>query len=125
MTSSSLDARKRTYVRLIGEIQHALHQALVEEFEKRQLTRTGMAEALNTDKSFVTRKLNGTSNMTLETLADLAYALDRAVRVQLVSRTPAPGANFARQPIAKSMPSAAITPAPAPGFRIQTSTGTS
>lgn len=97
MTSSNLshDRRRRTYVRLIGEIQHALHTALVEEQGRRQLTRTGMAEALQTNKSFITRKLNGTSNMTLETLADLAFALDRIVKVELVSRVTKAGSNYA------------------------------
>lgn len=87
-TSSSLsvDKRRRTYVRLIGEIHHALHQALEEEYAARKLTQQGMAEALDTEKSFISRKMNGLSNMTLETLADLAFALDRAVKVKLVSR---------------------------------------
>jgi transcriptional regulator with XRE-family HTH domain len=96
MTFSSilLDKRRRTYVRLIGEIQNALQKAFAEEAEKRKLTRTAMAEALGRDKSFVTRKLNGKSNMTLETLADFAYALDRAVKVDLVSRHPNAGTNY-------------------------------
>jgi len=96
MTSSNLssDKRRRTYVRLIGEIRHALNQALQEEHERRDLTRTRIAEVLSTDKSFVTRKMNGTSNMTLETLADLAFALDRVVKVQLLSRAPPLGSNY-------------------------------
>jgi transcriptional regulator with XRE-family HTH domain len=77
----------------VGTINHALNEALEEEHKKRGLTQTAMAEDLQTDKSFVCRKMNGTSNMTLETLADLAYALDRVVEVQLLSRTPAPGSN--------------------------------
>lgn len=83
----SIDKRRRTFVRLIGDIHNKLNQALAEEYERRQLTRTEMADMLGTNKSFVTRKLNGTSNMTLETLADLAFALDRVVKVQLISRT--------------------------------------
>ena len=94
MTSSSLDLRRRTYVRLIGEIQHALNDALAEEFARRGLTRTQMADILHTNKSFVTRKLSGVSNMTLETLADLAFALDRAIKIQLISRAPVAGANY-------------------------------
>lgn len=90
----SVDKRRRTYVRLIGEIQHALQTAFAEEAEGRNLTRTAMADALGVNKSFVTRKLNGTSNMTLETLADFAYALDRAIKISLVSRSPGAGANY-------------------------------
>jgi transcriptional regulator with XRE-family HTH domain len=91
---------------LIGEIQHALAQALAEEQSKRGLTRTGIAQALNTDKGFVTRKLSGTSNMTLETLADLAYALERIVKVELVSLHTKPGANYG---VPVTDPSAAAT----------------
>ena len=78
--------RRRTYARLIGEIQHALNEALTDEYKARGLTRSHMAEILGKDKSFVTRKLSGNGNMTLETLADLAYALDRPVRVSLPTR---------------------------------------
>lgn len=95
MTSSSLtlDKRRRTYVRMIGEIQHALRQALGEENAKRNLTRTEMARLLGTNKSFITRKLSGSGNMTLETLADLAFALDRSVKITLPARTAASEAN--------------------------------
>ena len=88
-----IDTRRKTYVRLVGEISHQLNTALHEEHERRGLTRTHMAEILNTNKSFITRKLDGRSNMTLETLADIAFALDRVVHVQLISRMPPPGSN--------------------------------
>lgn len=89
----SVDKRRRTYVRLIGEISHSLNEALAEENARRQLTQTGMAEALQTNKSFVSRKMSGLSNMTLETLADLAFALDRIVKIQLVPRSLPAGSN--------------------------------
>ena len=84
MRSSSLklDPRRRTYVRMISEIRHALNAALLEE----NLKQGDLADRLGCDKSFVSRKLAGTGNMTLETLADLAYALNRPVKVTLPSR---------------------------------------
>ena len=88
-----LSKRRRTYVRLIGDIQHVLNQALSEEHAARGLTRAGIAAALGKDKSFVTRKLTGEGNMTLETLADFAFALDRSVQVFLPRRTEEPGRN--------------------------------
>ena len=95
MTSSdiSLPARRRTYVRMLGEIRHALLTAVAEESATRGLTRTVMARELGRDKSFITRKLAGTSNMTLETLADLAFALNRPVKVSLPARSGLPGSN--------------------------------
>ena len=89
-----IDTRRKAYIRLVGEISHQLNTALREEYERRGLTRTQMAEILGTDKSFITRKLDGRSNMTLETLADMAYALDRAVAIELRSRAPREGSNY-------------------------------
>ena len=91
MTSASprLDKRRRTYVRLVGEIHHALNQALGEEKEKRGLNMTKIAKALGIGRSAVSRKFDGRHNMTLETLADLAFALDRPVKVTLPERIPA------------------------------------
>lgn len=88
MQSSSLtmDKRRRTFVRFLGEIKHALNQALAEEFKERKLTRKHMADILGVDKSFITKKLMGESNMTIETLADLAFALDRPIKISLPSR---------------------------------------
>ena len=93
-SSLSIDKRRRTYVRMIGQIHDALIRALTEEQESRGLTQTGMAEALGASKSFISRKMSGTSNMTLETLADLAFALDRIVKVDLVSRSPNTSSNY-------------------------------
>jgi transcriptional regulator with XRE-family HTH domain len=91
---SGLDKRARTYARMIADIRHELHQALSEENGKRGLTQARIAEILGKNKSFISRKFNGTSNMTLETLADLAYALDRPVRVSLPDREKPVGGNY-------------------------------
>jgi transcriptional regulator with XRE-family HTH domain len=101
-SSLSIDARRRTYVRLIGAIRHALNQALTEEHTARGLTQADIARLLGKDKSFVSRKLAGTSNMTLETLADLAFAMDRPAYVLLPARAAAKGLNSVRMDIAKS-----------------------
>jgi transcriptional regulator with XRE-family HTH domain len=93
-----LSKRRRTYVRLIGEIQHALLEALDEEHRSRGLTRADIARLIGRNKSFVTRKLNGDSNMTLQSLADLAFALDRTVKVQLPTRAAKTGANHIQPP---------------------------
>jgi transcriptional regulator with XRE-family HTH domain len=82
----SMDKRRRTFVRLLGEIQHALNAAYLEEHERHGLTKSKMAKEIGRNRSFVTRKMTGMDNMTLETLADLAYALNRPVKVSLPSR---------------------------------------
>src|SRR5205807_8755626 len=106
MKSSNLhlEKRRRAFVRLLGEIQHALLEALEEEHRNRGLTRADIAKLIGRNKSFVTRKLNGDSNMTLQTLADLAFALNRPVRVKLSSRAVAAGSNRISSPATTSSP---------------------
>lgn len=82
-----LDKRRRVYVRRVGEIHHALNQALNEEHEKRGLTKTEIGRILGLGRSAIGKKLDGRHNMTLETLADLAFALDRPVKIALPERT--------------------------------------
>jgi len=106
MKSSSLhlNKRRRTYVRMLGEIQHALLEALDEEHASRGLTRAEISRIIGRDKAFVTRKLNGESNMTLQSLADLAFALDRPVKIGLPSRRAAAGSNRVEAQPTTSMP---------------------
>ena len=95
MTSVSprLEKRRRTFVRLLGEIQHALNTALNEEKEKRGLNKTQIAKILGLDRSAISKRFDGRHNMTLETLADLAYALGRPVKVMLPERAKSTGSN--------------------------------
>src|SRR5665213_1435299 len=88
-----ISKRRRTFVRMLGEISHELNNALDEENKERGLTLTEVAKIIDRHKSFVSRKFTGDSNMTLQTLADLAYALDRPVKVSLPPRTAKAGSN--------------------------------
>jgi hypothetical protein len=100
VTSFSLksDPRRRSFVRLIGDIRYALNTALGEEHKDKNLTKSDVAKILKTNKSFVTRKLSGESNMTLATLSDLAFALNRTVNITLPSKRPAEGSNYVAEP---------------------------
>jgi transcriptional regulator with XRE-family HTH domain len=95
MKSSKLHVsrRRRVFARFLGKIQHAILQALAEEHEKRGLTRAEIARILDTDKGFITKKLNGSSNMTVETMADFAYAMDRDIHISFPPRVAAAGSN--------------------------------
>lgn len=94
-----IDKRRRTYVRLMGEIQHVLNEALSAEYEKRGLTKTEIGKILGLGRSAISKKFDGRHNMTLETLADLAFALDRPVKVALPERVaPSAGSNSVLPP---------------------------
>jgi transcriptional regulator with XRE-family HTH domain len=78
---------------LVGDVRDELLTALAEERERRNLTRARVAALIGKDKGFVSRKLNGIGNMTLRTLADLAWALDRPIRIRLPNRMGLGGGN--------------------------------
>ncbi|UYN96677.1 MAG: helix-turn-helix transcriptional regulator [Enhydrobacter sp.] len=66
-----------------------MNQALAEEKKKRDLTKTAIGKLLGLGRSAISKKFDGRHNFTLETLADLAFALDRSVKVTLAERPPA------------------------------------
>lgn len=111
MKSSSLRVpkRRRTFSRLLGQIQHELNQALDEEHAKRGLTRAEMARVIGRDKAFITKRLTGTANMTLETLSDLAFSLDRDIRISLPVRTGAAGSNHVEMPSSQASTNPSIS----------------
>lgn len=51
--------------------------------EEREVTKTELAEMLSTSKANVSQLLDGSRNMTLKTLADLAFAMGHRVRFRL------------------------------------------
>ncbi|MFQ5534691.1 MAG: helix-turn-helix domain-containing protein [Sphingomonadales bacterium] len=83
----NIDPRRKAFVRLIGQIQHELRAAFASQKRAKGISKTDVARNIGRHKSFVTRHLNGTANMTLETLSDLAFALEHDVIVRLDSRS--------------------------------------
>lgn len=106
----SLDVRKRTYARLIGDVQHLLNVAMNEELTENGFTRADLARIIGKHRSFVTRKLNGTSNMTFETFAEFAGALNRRINIALEKRIDAPAYLSNGAPATVVAPSAAESP---------------
>lgn len=61
-------------------------ESIWDALEKRQWNKSQLAQALNTSKANVTQLLNGSRNMTLRTLSDIAFALDMEVHVRVCDR---------------------------------------
>ena len=80
--------KRKQFVKFIGKIYELLEDAYWQEHTRNGLTKTKLAEALGVHKSYVTRLFSGTSNMTLETLSNLAYELNRDIKIDLVERGP-------------------------------------
>ena len=50
--------------------------------EQRQVSKTELAERIGASKSHVTQLLSGSRNMTMHTLADLAFALGHKIEIR-------------------------------------------
>ena len=72
-------ARDFAEERLIAEVAEEIWEAM----ERSQVTKSDIAQRLGKSKAFVGQVLNGTRNMTLRTLADIAHTLGRRVQVCL------------------------------------------
>lgn len=77
------DPKRRSYARFLGDVYSALNRAFIEEAERQRLSKAQLAERLGVDRAVVTRRLGGHGNMTLESLHNLAWAMDRRIEVSL------------------------------------------
>jgi transcriptional regulator with XRE-family HTH domain len=53
--------------------------------ERTATNKADLAKLLNTSKANITQLLNGNRNLTLRTLADIAFALGQTVRIEIAS----------------------------------------
>jgi transcriptional regulator with XRE-family HTH domain len=89
-----IDARSRKAGRLIGRIRSELLKALTEE-KRAGLTQQELARRLELGRSALNRQLSGESNLSLRSLADLAWALDREIAFELRRPVEPAGQNIA------------------------------
>src|ERR1700744_1323329 len=89
-----IEARSRTAGRFIGRVRRELLRAITEE-KVAGLTQEELAQRLESRRSHINRQLSGEAEITLRSLADLAWALDREIMVDLRPLVGAPGQNIA------------------------------
>jgi transcriptional regulator with XRE-family HTH domain len=80
--------------RFIGRVRRELLKAITEE-KRGGLTQQELARRLETRRSDINRQLSGEAEITLRSLADLAWALDREVTVELRRAEGVAGQNIA------------------------------
>jgi hypothetical protein len=95
MTFYRLDigARARTTGRFIGRVRSQLLQALVEERLTTGLTQQRLSETLEVPRGLLNRQLAGEADLTLRSVAELAWALNREVHIELRKPEITPGQN--------------------------------
>ena len=98
MTSFHFDigARARNAGRFIGRVRGELLRALSERKSEGGLSQEALARKLDTERSLINRQLSGESNLTLRSLADLAWAMDLEISFELKKPSAEAGQN---QPI--------------------------
>lgn len=85
MTSFNFDigGRARLAGRFIGRVRHELLRVLSEKKAENGISQQALAQKLNVHRSLINRQLSGEANLTLRSLADLAWALDMEISFEL------------------------------------------
>lgn len=91
-----IGARSRTAGRLMGQVRRELLRAVTEE-KRAGLTQQELARRLQSRRSNINRQLSGEAEITLRSLADLAWALDREITFELRRPDEAAGQNILPQ----------------------------
>lgn len=89
-----IDARSRTAGRFIGRVRRELLRAITEQ-KRAGLTQQELARRLEIRRSNINRQLSGEAEITLRSLAELAWALDREITFELRRPDNATGQNIA------------------------------
>lgn len=94
------DEASSTFVSRVGRL---LQRALERRKQRDRLTQQQLAERLGVDRSRVNRCFSGYNNLTISTLAELAWALNARIRIDIDlceedpgCNLPAPGGNPSR-----------------------------
>ena len=90
--------------RFIGSVRDAFLSAIYDERKSgNRITQQSIAKKLDVDRAVVNRWLSGDANLTLRTIAHLAYAIDRDLVFELRKRTQRGGGNVVTlPPVAKT-----------------------
>lgn len=70
---------RQEYAFLLSEITNALQ----DEMEKKNITRSDLARLLGKDKGFITRKLSADENITVQVIAAMVYAIGGRMEVSV------------------------------------------
>jgi hypothetical protein len=86
---------RRAGNRFIASVRRALQRAFDDEASKQGLTQAEVARRRGVNRSVVTRELRGVENLTLRSVAELAWAMGRRAELVLAEPVQQPGQNVA------------------------------
>ncbi|MEM7006046.1 MAG: hypothetical protein AAF498_09200 [Pseudomonadota bacterium] len=79
--------RRQVFLALVGSIESQLREAYARKHELEGETQSSLAEKLGVNRSVVNRRLRGHANMTIESVADMVWALGHCIDVDIVDPT--------------------------------------
>jgi DNA-binding phage protein len=88
-----IGSRARHAGRFIGRVRNELLRALAEKKAKAAFPQQALAEKLGVERSLINRQLAGEANLSLRSLADLAWAMDMEISFELKTPTAKAGQN--------------------------------
>ena len=77
-----IDPKSRKSARFISGLQKKIQRALLDSGKTQQ----EIANILGVDRSVVNRRLKGSANLTARSIAELAYAFDKDVKIEFVDK---------------------------------------
>ena len=77
------DNRRAVYLNLASSIESQLRSAYERQNEEGLTTRADIARKLDVHRSVITRRLTGGQNMTVESIADMVWALGQCIKVDI------------------------------------------
>jgi hypothetical protein len=107
------DPRRKMFLSLSGQIEGQLRDAYDRKFKAGAVTQSSLAAKLGVGRSAVHRRLMGHVNMTEKTIADMVWALDHQIKVEIFDPSLVHGLNHAVSASAPRPPQPA-PPAPRP-----------
>lgn len=81
--SRTPSGRRSVYLNLAGSIESQLRQAYAKRNEQGKETQSTIAKKLGINRSAVNRRLSGRTNMTIETIADMLWAIGHGIKVEI------------------------------------------
>ena len=86
--------KRQMYLKLSGMIESQLREAYARRHEEGGLTQTDIANKLDVNRAAIHNRLNGKGNMTIETIANMVWALGHDIDVKIIDPEIRTTANF-------------------------------
>lgn len=87
------DARRIAFLNLASQIESQLRDEFERQHAEGKTSQAILSKKLGVNKSAIHRRLMGCVNMTTETIADMVWALDCAIKVKICEPTTGPVSN--------------------------------